>query len=222
MPLPPLYGIGGCDGGNRFLVTSAAAGPGLASGFWVSVIVRLNSTSSGDYLISSAPGTSGWLTVISPAPSANFRAADGGGAYQVSPNLTLTTGLVYALVGVFDGSNVRLYSQGAEVGSGSPCVGYTASSSLLYVAAGGALNGFLDFFGCGYGTGVPTPANIADWYDAVQTRRACVDMPGTPATHLWQPTIGWGNMPDLVGGLITLAKVGTGFNDLAIASPQWA
>lgn len=218
---PPLLGIGNMDGSNAYLASANPSGmAGADTGFWCACLVQFAYVADGLYGISSLAGASGW-GFVTGLGGLTFRAANGAGTVILAPVGTYEAGKAYAAVGVHDGSNVRLYLNGAQVDNGINITGYTPRNDIAYVGAGGPTDGYLSFYGAAYGLGVPSSQNILDWYGQVRAQRRVVDMPGAPASRLWRPTAGAADMTDLIGGSVTLSKFGAGHTALSLTSPNW-
>jgi hypothetical protein len=153
--------------------------------------------------------------------SVRFSCADALGTLVHSPGYAPPIGEIFGLVGVHDGTSVRLYANGVQVGSGTPIVGFLPDATAMYAGAAGAANGYLTYYGSGYGLGVPSANDVASWWDMTRGTRRIADMPTVPASRLWEPTEALANVVDSVGG-VTL-QLGAPLDQTlsATRSPAW-
>lgn len=217
-----LYGIGAIDS-NTYLETSNPSGtPGSAAGFYVAVIARPKVLAAANYWASCLTAAAGWGFIQPATSTMSFRAAAGDGSIIHSPTYSLAglTNAIVPLVGVHDGTALRLYAARAQVGTGTAITGYSTISNRMRIGAGGASNSYLDWFGCIYGVGVPSLANIQQWFDDCVAQRRIADMPGTPASRIWRP-IEDGSAPVDSVGSVAMTLSGTGHTTLSLTAPMW-
>jgi hypothetical protein len=213
-----MLGLTGICNPNALQTATPGGIAGQAAGFWVACVVRPTALGSGNYWLTRIAAAAGWGLLQNGASTLVFRCANGVGTLVSSPNFTLTglTNTIVGVVGVHDGTTVRLYANRAEVGSGTAITGFTAHSNRTYVGAAGSASAFLDFFGAAGGTGVPSASDVATWFDLVKANRQIQNMPGSAVTtNKWIPNSGATAPVDSVGssnfsitGSLTLASVG--------------
>lgn len=206
------------------LQTSASPGgiAGTAAGFHVAWFGRLTALGTSNNLFSRSSGVAGWqLRQLAPT-TLTFRCANGVGTMVDSSAVTLSglTNQWIGIVGVHTGTQLQLWVNGAQVGSDQAITGYTAFSGRTGVGGVGAASAYLDMVGCGGGTGVPTAANIADWFVQIRARRQIVGVPGVTTTNLWPARPGALVPLDTVGGA-NMSLVGAGHTDIQTRSPVW-
>jgi hypothetical protein len=216
-----LYGVGSLDGGVYLETTSQSGAQGDPGGFFVSAVVKINSP-AWDMISFAFNGGSVRWQFRNIAGNLTFSCSDAGGGIVHSPGVAPVIDTVIGLVGVHDGSRVRLYVQGSQVGDGTaiatdiPTDGHT-----LYVGRAGLGNGFLDYYGSSYGLGVPSAQDVAQWWSATQRGRRIVDMPSVPASRMWTPQLALGDITDSVGGVVLQRGSPLDQTSIATRSPAW-
>lgn len=207
--------IRGVSGFSNPIYAQTASPGGFAgqSGCYVALVCRPTALGNGNYWLTRLGASAGWGILQNGASTVCFRAANGSGTLVSSPSYTATANTLLAVVGVHDGSNLRLYVNGAEVGSGTAITGYTAHSNRTYIGAAGSASAFLDFFGAYCGNSVPSADQISAWYLALRSANRVIDVPGQSATVAWLPSssatiineIGAQTLT-VTGGTVTLAR----------------
>lgn len=183
---PTLYALGGLSN-PIFLQTASPGGiAGTAAGFHVCMLFRPLAMANGNNFISRLAAAQGWGLRQFSATTFAFQCANGVGTLVTSAAFTLTgfTDKWIAAVGVHTGTQLQLWVNGAQVGADVAITGFTAQSNRTYAGAAGAATPFFDLAGCGGGPGVPTAANIRDWFANVKAARRVFSVVGT-ADHLW-------------------------------------
>ena len=217
-----MYGYGTLSTSNYFTTAGGAGIVGNASGFYVAYLCKLTNIANSQYWSSCSAGSnSGWELRQNAASTLAFIAYDGSGVAKTSPAFTLTglTGQVLAVMGVHDGSALKLYANRAQVGTSTALTGYTAAGAAAQSIARFAASG-CDLYGMVGGLGVPSLANFQSWCDAVKSARGIVDMVGVGGQHMWRAASTVANMSDMIGSA-TFTKTGTP----TVApnyTPQWA
>lgn len=179
---------------------------GQAAGFWVAVYMIVTSQAVANTTRDLAgrrvgSGTSGWsLNTYTTNATVSFFCANGVGSGVTSPAYTITAGdvsgaVALLVVGVHDGSNLRLYVKGAEVGSGTAITGFTTSivTNMGLGNNNSAFNGGMPFgeppdgvviLGFAGGHAVPTLGEITTMDTDSASANDIVAIPGK-TDHLW-------------------------------------
>ncbi len=221
---PTLLGVGGIDN-DTSMVTAAPGGvAGVDTGFFIAMLIRpLRAESGTAWVQRRVIGTQGYIARQLAATTLVFSCANGVGTFINSPAYTITPdiGKVTGLVLGHDGSNLRMYAQRVEVGSGTPITGYTPAPAvaMLFGGAGGVIPQY-DFFGAVGGPGVPSLANIQAWFDGCKAAYACVQMPSVPGSNMWNARSPLAAPLDSVGSN-NLSFGGSGHTLISETAPTW-
>lgn len=179
---------------------------GQAAGFWVAVYIIVTSQAVASTSRDLAgrrvgSGVSGWsINTATTNATVTFGCANGAGSFLTSPAYTITAGdvsgaVALLVVGVHDGSNLRLYVKGAQVGSGTAITGFTTSTVPNMGLGNGnaAFPSGLSFgeppdgvivLGLAGGNGVPSAGEIATMDTACASANDIVAIPGK-TDHLY-------------------------------------
>jgi hypothetical protein len=222
LSLAKIIGIGNLSATNYFTTAGGGGTPGDASGFYVAYFCRPILPANADFWGAAVQAAAGWSLRQLASTTLQFRCANGAGTFVNSPALTLTSLVNKAccVMGVHDGSHVRLYANLAEVSSGTAITGYTAPSGATGHAIGSQNPSGNEFYGMVSGLGVPSLANFQAWCLATKRERAVQDMPGVPAQHMWRASA-LANISDLIGSS-TMLKRGTGHTLVENIDLTWA
>lgn len=201
---PPMYGL------TNFAVSQVARTPnpgGVAgsTGFHVTWVGKLSSEVTAGMMAARGVGFGGGWLLQKLTTNIQLRVVLASGTLTSSPTYTVVASDVDKLMtvcGTYDGTTIRLYIDGVEIGSGTATTGgYTPYVSFMYI--GSWENNSIPLTtgtiaGMGGGDTVPTLANIAAWHAATKAARAIVDMPGAGGDHLW-PVVNVSPVADTIG-----------------------
>jgi len=142
----PLMGLSGFTDANHY---ETANGEGLrgSTSMTVAALCLQDSLTAAVVVIASTRDPDGWQLQRHTAQGGyRFAIDNGAGTFVSSPVRSQTAsenGKWFVLHGTYDGTTVRLYFNGAEVGSGTATSGYTASAGTVRMRVGGlSIDGF--------------------------------------------------------------------------------
>jgi hypothetical protein len=175
-----VYGISGWTAANYYETASPGGIAGVDTGFGVWGLIRVDSQAVASatrriFNRSSSSATGWFVRTGTTNATLVFGAASGAGVGTTAPAYTITAGdvgKVIGFVGVHDGSNLRLYVNRVEVGSGTAITGYTPQSTATRI---GARNTGLEpadnitILGCAGGHGVPSLAEVQALFDLMKS-----------------------------------------------------
>lgn len=216
----PILGHSLVGVGNRYVSAAGAGILGNAAGFYVAGLVAFMATAAANYVARNhAASTDGWRLWVGSTGLLTFGQTNGATALILSPTFDISSllGRVLAVCGVYTSTHVRLYVNGAQVGSGTAITGYTGPTGAAVTALGFGTAQNSVSMGVLGGDGVPSDANIAAWSVACKAARGLATMPGVAPQHSWTPLAAVANIADGVGS-DTLTKVGT---PVAVTLRQW-
>lgn len=218
-----MYGIGSID--NDTSLTTAAPGgtAGDAAGFGIGMLVRPLSFAAQAWAARRVVGSLGWIHGQSTATLYRFACYDGASALVNSPTFDITAyaNKVISIFGLHDGSLVRIFLNGVEVGAGTAITGYSpAPAAATSFGGAGSTTPQFDFFGTIGVLGVPTAGNILEWHNRCRIARRCVDMPGVPGEHMWPARQSLAAPLDVIGS-DNLSLAGSGHTFIASRSTVW-
>jgi hypothetical protein len=194
-PVRPMLGLRGFTASTDYASTATGIA-GDAAGFWKAVLFSPDSqavASASRTLDSKIAGTpNGYEFRTTGTHSALvFSATSGAGGFISAPSFTLTAGHMgkdVLAVGVHTGSVLRLYVDAVESGSGTAITGYTASANAQRMG-GRAINtqpaSDTVIYGCAGGHGVPSLAQVQQYFADVKAARALVAMAGVTTGGAW-------------------------------------
>lgn len=109
------------------------SGIGGATGLTAQAWVKLSSTAATGYAISQdhSAGTRGWALGVTSAALPIFYLSTGTVGTVTATN-TISTGIWYHLLGLYDGANIRLFVNGVEDGTPAPKTGNVASPTARF------------------------------------------------------------------------------------------
>ena len=151
-----------------------------------------------------------------------FGVLNGVGTTIYAPTYTFTTadiGQTFCIAFTNDGTTLRMYRAGAEIGAGTAIVGYTAANNtdktMIGIRSTSDIEPATDFrvLGATSFTGTPTAADVLAWYSATKAAKRVQLMGGTGVvvTDRWQAADNAGvaaTWTDDVGGKV-LTKTGS-------------
>lgn len=222
-PMPsPMLALTNLKYGSYVITANAGEGwPGSIGGFFLAALIQLETFLDQQYLFGH------WFPYgnLLYQPSAGYIAficADVGPTYVFSPFFTIPSsflGKVFSIVGVLDpfAGKVRLYVNGAEVGSGTSTTGYIPGSQYSYMYGQSTLPNPIDpntnkIYGAVYGNNaVPSAVNVQEWHRLCKRNRRVMEMPGVNNTGLWRinEDSGTTGVPDLIGSADLSTVYGT-------------
>jgi hypothetical protein len=191
---PILHGVQSLSVANFYTTAGIPTLVGSAAGFWVAVLLRIDSqavasaTRLAASTMSTAPNAGnagGWYMQTTGTHSMiMFVPINVGGSGVSSPVSIVSAsdvGKLLLVVGVHDGAKSRLYIKRAEQGTGSAISGYTPGTNPLNIGrdprailpADG-----LTVFGLAGGNGIPSLAEVQALHDAVLASEDIVAIPG--------------------------------------------
>jgi len=137
-----VYAVGGFTSATNYYRTAANQGHDATATFTKSVLCWVDAdTGVVQFLASNGNGggaNPGWvMRVVSSV--VNFRMADGTSTAVDSPGHTIVAadlGKIHLATGVHDGTNLRLYWDGIEEGSGTAITGATGIGASMYECMG--------------------------------------------------------------------------------------
>lgn len=193
-PALQAVGMSGFTTGNYYRTAADSEPKGTAPGFSVGVVFRQDAAIGTEVIFAGgALTTTGWA-LWSLTGGIQFRCANGAGSGVASSSYTIGTGQVgsvFRVVGVHTGTHLRLYVNGAQVGTDQAITGYTpvnAANRIGIGVRGSAITPLTNgtVVGCIAANATAlSGAQIATWDAAVQAAASCVSFPaGT--THRWQ------------------------------------
>jgi hypothetical protein len=184
--------------------------------FWLAMLVNVTSQAVANRarVFASTYNPSGALLQTGVTNTTmSFLATDAGGVNRTSPSIVIGTadvGKLQLVVGVHDGTNVRIYWKRAQQGSGTACSGFLPSANPLYVGRDPRLTFAADgmaIYGIAGGAGVPSLAEIQALHDACMATEDLVAIPGKTSMLCSYTRAARANggvlpaqIPDLVGG----------------------
>ena len=206
---------------------------GSITGFGVAIAMRVLSVPAGTTIAytsgdSSARGGAAYYVAANGFAFAVYTTA---GVQIISPYSVIGAGdvekvLLFCLL--HDSANLRTYRAGAEVGAGTPIVGYKPPAGVDRTALGSGVAGVIGIpwarmLGAVCFTGIPTPADILAHYNACKAANTMESMGGAGVVNVnrWQAK---DNIPnaatwvDDIGGMV-LTKTGT--LQSVIFNPTW-
>lgn len=177
------------------IVLNTAVGQGIrgsAAGFFAACVIKLSSAN----VVSSAYGRcyfpGGWLMYKWGANSLAGLLINGAGGAVLSPIYTTTAsdvGVYTSVVVTSDGSIIRLYVNGAQVGAGNAHVGYTLpNAGTVPCMMGNVATDLASHVGLIGGDGaasIPTLAQIQAWNLKVKNAGRVSAMDGVTTDHAW-------------------------------------
>jgi hypothetical protein len=182
---PILVGVTGFGASNHYKTANPGGIAGVVGGFWVAVLLnRTGNAASSGRPAARINANDGWFFgTTSGTKSINF--ITGTGAARItSPTATMTEG-VQLVVGVFDGSAVRIWNNNAQAGAGTATALYSPLSQ--YTIMGTSFEGapYDDVvYGISGGHAVPTASEISALYYSVKQGSDIQPIPGK-TDHLW-------------------------------------
>ena len=117
------------------------------------------------------------MRVTGANASLQFYCEDGAVTFVYSPSYSIVSGDVgkaHVFTGVHDGSNLRLYVDRSEVGSGTSITGADGRSAATVIGSRPSVYGASGWTICGVacGVGVPSLATVQSHHDAVKAALA--------------------------------------------------
>lgn len=206
----PTMKAGRASTGNRWEGVASVAAGGDAAGFFVGLLARTKSSTTGRMVANSAGGTQGWSAFCVSGNQWQFSAVDGSGVSKTAGVIFLTAASenkVRTAMWVWDAPMglLRAYSQRAQVGSGVGMTSYnlTGLSAMgLSVGAlygGGAPGPDTDEFGFVYGVGVPSLAQYQAWEDACMAGEDIASIVGATHRYSFKSGLQGTTLKDLIG-----------------------
>lgn len=178
------------SGSNQQITANPGGGVGVSTGFGISFIgIQLKSGNSNFVLASRGNATStGWL-VQNIGSGYQGRFANGGGTVINSPAKSMAAadvGKIHSLHFIFDNaaSLVRTVANGAQVGSGTACSGYTSQTSAMTVGQGNTLSD-LGLISMVYWEGAYNLTNLQAWDADCKAFRKAGAMNGATLSKVW-------------------------------------
>lgn len=195
--LGPLLGLSDMTVAN-YAQTAAPGGVGTAAApYWVAVLASITSqaASATRVLLASNQSASGWeFRTNGFNATAGFYANNGAGTLVVSPLFTVTAGHVgkeLLLVGVHDGTVLRLYVDALEVSSGTAITGYTPHVGRMRLGqrpTGTLPATDITLYGWAGGHAAPSLAQVQQYFADVKAARRMVAMAGVTTQSIWNVT----------------------------------
>ena len=227
-----LIGATGFTTGDRYATTAPGGEAGVVGGFWAAALFKLSVQSGNRVITGTISGTAGWSidTAAGPPTAIVMTATNGVPGFVEAPRYTILPadlGKIMMAVGVHDGSNVRLYVNRLEVGTGTAITGYTAGSGAQGIGARGAGGAFTGgtIFGVTAGRGTKTLAQIQAMFDDVKIARDILAS-GMNPTNGWSFKRAGGAVPpasvaNLGSGTDAQTRVGTALTYEVVSNPVW-
>lgn len=196
--LAPLRGLSDLTVAN-YAQTEAPGGVGTAAApYWVGVLASITSqaASATRVLLASNQSSSGWefRTNGFNATAGFYSWSGSSGALVASPLFTVTAGHVnkeLLLVGVHDGTVLRLYADALEVASGTAITGYTPHVGRMRAGqrpTGTLMATDVTLYGWAGGHAAPSLAQVVAYFAAVKAARRMVSMAGVTTQSVWNVT----------------------------------
>jgi hypothetical protein len=208
---PGLVGITNFSGNNRFDTAAGGGEAGVASGFGIVALVRVDSLTGVSQCFASRSGgaSEGYFFNVDSSNAVNFQAKSTAGfpgttRYQLTAN---DVGKVLCFIGLYTGAGalLRLFANRVERGTGTAMVGYVAPTSVKYQLSGLAggtsqpATGLTVLADAAF-QGVPTDAQLQDFFDRARARGDLPDtIDGATVTHRWSAKEELLRLPHVIG-----------------------
>lgn len=208
-----LDGTTGFDGVAANYMQSGSGVGNTNGGYWTAALVKMDSQPSGArYALRSVTASAGFLLgCVSSAGTLRFGCYwnnAGTPAFASSPvyNVQLSDyGKIKLLVGVNEGSALKFYLDGVQIGTATAFANYLVPSDTNRLGERwdcGAI------FGAAGGHAVPTAQQVSAFAAAVKAAGRMVVMPGVQTDHVWNTTTGSASVDEVAGAGGTLAVTG--------------
>lgn len=188
------------------------------------MMLRVNATPTvANHIFSHFDTAAGWVFNLTVAGTLRLTIYDGAAALKHTPTFATTNGKFYVATATYDGTTLRLYVNGTEVGSGTASTGYTTPSVNKGAigkksSAGGNAAVDITIFGCAFSdTTVLTADEVAAHWVASQSAGGVVPFRGVES--LWSRWLGHTFTYDQIGER-TLTENGTP-TDADDVIPDW-
>lgn len=185
---PIKNGVDGFPANGSAYLTTTGGTAGTAAGFWYAAWCKVNSQTVGSatrYLVRPVSATSGgYIRCGGTNTNFSFLVYDNALSAIISPVYTMTSadvGRHTLVVAVHDGSFLRLYVNGVEIGAGTAITGYSVPTATQRFGDG--LDG-ATIFGVAEGLGVPSLGEIQTLGSSIRASARMQGIPGKTA-HLW-------------------------------------
>lgn len=180
---PLLYGITGFSATSFFQSSVGGGEPGIASGFGIVKLVRVNALGQSTRVLGSLrTSSSGWQFGLRSTNDFYLSCHDGS-IFRDSPPAFLTAsdvGRVHCVIGIMSTANgLQTWLDRRQIGTSTPIGAYAAASVAQTLGAdtGGTFpSPYLDELAELAFRGIPTPAQLEAFFDAV---RMLGDLPST-------------------------------------------
>lgn len=162
---------------------AGAVGPSGSTTMTIAALLRSDGASAGIVAGKTNLSSQGYALLFTGTNQLSFRVYNGSGTARTSPAATLTAGRWHVVIGVFDGSRVKVYLDGTEVSSpGTSETTFSASASSFGIGARGtgpnaAINSLIAGAAV-VGSTALDASQVAEW---TRTIRSCRDLCVAPA-----------------------------------------
>jgi hypothetical protein len=196
-----IQGVSGFTAPN-FLETGVNLGIRGASGVgvWADYFMRWDAIPGSEYVGVASAGVTGH-TCYTSAGNQHFRVGNNTALF-VSPGATVAAsdvGKALLFGGCSDLSFARAFKNGAEVGAGTACAGYTADATTKYQISDGLPAGSMTLFGVAGGNVPQTAGDQAARAAAIKAANGFVHTGGATPAHAWKIDGLASSYADLVG-----------------------